>query len=219
MIDIDFNKVNKLLKAYNEVRQMHYWKKGMYYISPIGSDPDEFDSYNKIIKLLEDNKIEDWFLYFYCLSHACRWSFLWKFKSCYSPKALDMYHVVKSTCIAEIDKTKAKFLRDKKKESEEKKSRWFSLYEHIEDKKRRYINRGSEVICMNNMDQNLGYHPLSEACSECKVKAECAKKIQDYFKFISKTELDILQIRGKITSVEEAEGVIESEGSKFDFYI
>ena len=223
--EINFERVAKLLKAYNEVRDIYYEKQlgiKSKQVLPVALKPNLTSIYNKVLSFLDTNNITDFFLYFYCLHYHSEWKFVWSLKSCYSPRCLDIYTSRKETCQTEIQRVDDKILAKQQDEFEEfsgsKHSRWIHLYPHIERIKRRHIDLGQEKICLSGINYTLGYHPLSDECIRCALKVACSKQIYKFFQNLTKSDLDILKLRGKIISVEEAKSKLKQLGLEFNFY-
>jgi len=179
-------------------------------------------TYAKLITQLESNGVEDWYLFFYCLFSNNNWGMIWSLKACCSSTAADIYASRKNKCEQELTRIDTVILEKKDEEYAKAtgaaQSRWLNVYDHVERLKKRYVNKDQMNMCMMNMDNTLGYHPLSDICCGCPIKDMCSKNIYKWFQEISKSELDIIKLRGRIVSVSEAEKHLRDVGSEFDFY-
>lgn len=188
----DFDKAVKLLTAYNDVRTLLYIKQGKNYVTRVELTPALYKDINNLICFLESNKVEDWYLFFYCLCVSCQWKFMWMLRSCTNAKAYDIYNDRQKQCRIEIEAQKNQSIQPPPKD------RWVDIFDHLEERKKKYISAGQEEVCMNNMDQMLGYHPMSQYCNSCRLKEMCKEKIRNEYFMATKSSLDILEIRGKM---------------------
>lgn len=221
-IEVDLEKINKVFTAYNEVRNLFYYKKGNPHMPMMQLTKARYKNLMLIANFLELNKVEDWHLYFYCLFEASHWAFCWCLNRCATPEAYDLYTNLKAKCANEIEITRKNYEDAKTKRFKEAKgeatSRWFSLFDFVEKQKEIYANRDQAEICMNNSDLTLGYHPLSKICVACPLKPQCALSLTELFQNITRTNLDIIKVRGKLITIEEARKWLKNANSSFDFY-
>jgi hypothetical protein len=174
--------------------------------------------YVNMITFLNHNKITDWMLYFYCLFDAAKWGYVWNIKHCYQPRCLDMYTDKKDKCALDIQDLLQKRIEVVKQSKGDAQSKWFTIYPIVEDRKQKLQDSNKEMICMANISELLGYHPLSETCTRCKLQSQCAERISMIFKKLSNSDLDISKIRDRMISVEKAIARLKELGSSFNFY-
>lgn len=188
-VDVDFNKVFRLLIAYNSVRDLHYVKKGLSKMPPIFEDPKKYGSYGKMIKFLEKYKIDNWYLYYYTLFSTTKWETVWGVLS-YGAKQFDMYTNKVSSCMGEIANNAVNIKQSKDK--------WLDIFDLVELRKKKHLEEGKPELCLNNLEYTLGYHPKSSFCTSCPLQVECINKIRELYKSCTKSNVDIVEYRGKI---------------------
>lgn len=224
-IEIDQTKAHALMQCYNEVRNIFYQKQEKredFVADPLPLKPSRYHDVKNCYEFLEAHKIQDWFLYFYSLCACTNWGVVWALKSCYSPKALDCYTNNKDRCKEEITR-KAKAMIEEVNKIEAQKTgtqpnRWTSMYQHVEDIKTRLLKRNQAEVCYSRGDDLLLYHPQSTVCQGCPLKGSCAAKLYKYFQEVSKSTVDILQVRAGMITIPQATEQLRKEGSGFEFY-
>lgn len=213
-IEIDVKKVSKVLKAYNEVRSLFHMKQGRPEVPLLQPSKNIYKNLMLIHSFFELNGIEDFYLYFYCLFDSTNWTICWYLKQATHPKCLDIYVNNKVRCNGIIKDEESRARKEKEGNAN---SIWVATFDFTERKKEMYVNSGQAAVCFNNINETLGYHPKSPVCLSCPCNVACAAKIQEVFQNVSQSKLDILQIRGNIMSVTEAQRVIKDAGSTFRF--
>lgn len=210
MTDEQLNKLNsgltKLLVAYNRVRDIKFSKIEEITLPFLVQNPKLYKHYLNQIVFLEENKIEDWFLFFYALHMSTSWQFVWRINRCCTPKALEIYKSWRSRAMDMIG------MQEKSTEAVEK-SQWFDIFEFVEESKLRLQKKGRELVCKANKEKFYGYHPKSSVCTSCAIRGDCANEITSDFKFISGTDLDIINIRSGLVTRDHANEVLGTKGN------
>lgn len=75
------------------------------------------------------------------------------------------------------------------------------LAPHVEQLKGRYLAEGRSVVCLDEqIVRTLGFHPASQVCRQCPVRAECAARLEGLAPF------SFLALRsGRLTAEQAAE--------------
>lgn len=204
-VDIDFDKVTKLLIAYNQARDLLYKRRNNTLVTPVTQKLSMHKHYNNMINMFEANHIEDWYLYFYTLFASLDWRFCWSIKGSYSDRAFDMYS---------NNVSRFRDIAYGSKDIVRQQSKYLDIYQHIEDLKRVLINKKQERVCYMRLEDLLGYHPKSVVCQCCPASETCAIKIRDMFKTVTGTDLDIVELRAGHIDMKMAEKVL----GDFDLY-
>ncbi len=229
--DLKQEDITRLLASYNEVRSICISKKngGNFGVSPVGFDQRQVKHYYSIIKFFEHSKIDDWFLFFYAVHMANKWSWVYSLAQCCTSRMFNVYFNNKDRAFSEIEETKQRIKeQDAEKLAEQdgaKLSLWFSYYPHLEDIKNDLIfKQNKPEVCFNRVSDLLGYNPKSKACNSCSLNGTCADALRRFFQETSKSSVDILQLRGYYSTpdfkmiLEQARKTLTNEGSTFSFY-
>lgn len=209
--NLNLEQANIILAEYHRFRRYFYNRKNQQEVFvPEITILSSFINQKVVIKLIkffEEHKITEYYLYFYCLSEAYQWNRVWSLPSCVSGKALDIW-------TNNADRIRNDLIKEQmnKENTVKSISIWVDKFDYIEDRKAIYINNKQEDVCFNNPDQTFGYHPKSEICKSCSLKEQCGKRLREAFKKVSNSNLDILKIRGKLISIEEANKELSKHG-------
>ena len=95
---------------------------------------------------------------------------------------------------------------------------WLHTYDYLEDKKKYLLDNNKIINCFDDVSVFGGYNPMSNVCTVCSMKNACAEKISSIFRKISKSNINILQLRAGMIPFSEAVQSIKNCGSDFDFY-
>lgn len=215
LVPVEAEKIAKLFKACNDCRDLWYKKHHAAIVDPLVPQPNLYKRYNTSIDFLERHEVEDWFLYFYTLYHQCNWAFVWNAQSISAPKMLDWYHRNKDRCTGEIAELKNTKQAEVLLGPPPRQSKWISLYDHVEAMKASLLRDHKEMVCMNRIEDTLGYHPLSELCKHCPVAGLCQVKIYNKFKEATGTNMDIMKLRTR--EIDPDLAVAEIKKTKPDF--
>lgn len=198
-VDVDPEKVTRLMFAYNRARTHYYMKIKHFVIPPLVAKPSILGHCKATVDFLDANDIQDWEVYFFALFIYHGWNRVLSLIHCHSPECLDKYNNCRIKALRELEQIKIS------NEKVEEKSIWVDTYGSVEDRKRQLLDEATSEVCLNNIEETLGYHPQSLVCQSCPLAGECKDRINKKFREISKSDLDITDVRGRIVSVEEAE--------------
>lgn len=204
----DPDKTTKIIDALNRVLSVYYQtnkRQGQFHCYK----PQLNRYYNQIIKFFGENRIEDYYLYFYTIFHAKKWLYLWTIVSCTWNYAITIYqqhHTTAKSLLAQATAVQAQKLVEE--------SRWIGVYDYIEAKKGFYLARNQAQVCLNNFNTILGYHPKSPHCCVCPLNTPCAQNICNIFsKVTQQSHFSLLDLRTGVISLKEAQRLVPS----FDF--
>jgi hypothetical protein len=204
----DPDKTTKIIDAFNRVLSNYYnqnKRQGPFWCYK----PQHNRYYNQIIKVFSENRIEDYYLYFYTIFHAKKWLYLWTIVSCTWNYALSIYQ--QHSTVAKSLLAQATAVQTQKATEE---SRWIGVYDYIEAKKSFYLARNQAQVCLNNVNTILGYHPKSPHCCICPLSTPCAQNICNIFsKMTQQSQFSLLDLRTGVIDLKEAQRLVPS----FDF--
>lgn len=189
----DTYEIHQVMVSYNRVRNIFHFKKNkipLGLIAPLESSYERMKDADRVIQFLKPLGIDDYYLYFYTLFACTSWGAAWSLRSCHGPKAIDLFASWKDRYSAELMQESLNAANEV-----EAKSPWVNIFPHIEDKKKRLLEKGYAEVCLSRPEEFFGYHPKSLVCANCPLKGKCASAIYTYFQTTNNTTADILTMR------------------------
>lgn len=182
----DSEKASLILTNYNKVLMQYYVKNSMYNATPRTYKQVDNKYYNNLMEFFASNRIEDYYNYFHTLFSVKDWKQIWPLPRCVTNEALSLYQKHGSR-LKEQEQLATAVVKQE--------SRWLSLFNHIEAKKRFYANRKQLEVCLNSIDSTLGYHPKSQYCQSCPLAGECMQQTNKLFSQLARTDIRLTDLR------------------------
>ena len=194
----DAEKASLILTNYNRVLMQYYTKNSMHNATPKTYKNTDNKYLNNLMAFFESNRIEDHYNYFLTLFSVKDWKQIWPLPRCVTNEALVLYqkHGGRLQEQTQIANTSVP----------ERQSRWLSLFDHIEAKKRFYAKRTQPEVCLNSIDSTFGYHPKSQSCQNCPLAGKCLVQTNELFSKLAVTSKKLTDLR--FESPSEAQKLI-----------